>query len=95
MAIRKFRGELGSADTEVVEPFCLKLQELIREEDFHLNQIYNADETAIFWRLLTVNTQAFKDKDKVPEKKISKDKFSALLGANASGIHRLKPVVVG
>ena len=87
---KKIQGELGSADTEAVEPFCLKLQELIREEDLHLNQIYNADETA----LLPVDTQAFKDEDKVPGK-ISKDKFLALLGANASGTHCLKPVVVG
>ena len=92
---KKVQGESGSADTEAVEPFRLKLQELIREEDLHLNQIYNADETAIFWRSLPVNTQAFKDEDKVLAKKISKDKFSALLEANASGTHRLKPVVVG
>ena len=58
-------------------------------------QIYNADDTAVFWRSLPVNTQASKDEDKVPGKKISKDKFSALLGANASGTHCLKPVVVG
>ena len=44
---------------------------------------------------MPVNTQAFKDKDKVPGKKISKDKFSVLLGANATGTHGLKPVVVG
>ena len=79
----------------MVEPFRLKLQELIREEDLHLNQTYNADKTALFWRSLPINTQAFKDEDKVPGKKISKDKFLALLGANASGTHRLKPVVVG
>ena len=92
---KKVQGKSGSADTEAVEPFPLKLQELIREEDLHLNQIYNADETALYWRSLPVNTQAFKDEDKVTGKKISKDKFSALLGANASGAHRLKPVVVG
>ena len=92
---KKVQGESGSADTEAAEPFRLKLQELIREEDLHLNQIYNADETALYWRSLPVNIQAFKDEDKVPGKKISKDKFSALLGANASGTHGLKPVVVG
>ena len=92
---KKVPGESGSADTEAVEPCRLKLQELIRKEDLHLNQIYNADETTLYWKSLPVNTQAFKDEDKVPGKKISKDKFSALLGANASGTHRLKPVVVG
>ena len=71
------------------------MQELIREEDLHLNQVYNADETAVFWRSMLVNTQAFKDEDKVPGKKISKDTFSALLEANATGTHGLEPVVVG
>ena len=89
------QGESGRADTEAVEPFRLKLQELIREEDLHLNQVYNADETTVFWRSLPVNTQAFKDEDKVPGKKISKNKFSALLGANDTGTHCFKPVVVG
>ena len=92
---KKVQGESESADNEAVEPFRLKLQELIREEDLHLNQVYNVDETAVFWRLLPVNTQAFKDEDKVLGKKISKDKFSALLGANVTGTHHLKPVVVG
>ena len=58
---KKVQGESGSADTEAEEPFRLKLQELIREEDLHLNQIYNADETTLYWRSLPVNTQAFKD----------------------------------
>ena len=88
------QGESASAGTEAVEPFRLKLQELIREEDLHLNQVYNADEAAVFWRSLPVNTQAFKNEDKVLGKKLSNDKFSALLGANASGTHRFKPVVV-
>ena len=35
------------------------------------------------------------NEDKIPGMKLSKEKFSALLGANASGIHRLKPVIMG
>lgn len=88
-------GEAGSADDGAVEPFRLKLNELIRKEDIHLTQLYNADETALFWRSLPKNTQAFRDDDKTPGKKLNKEKFSALLGANAAGTHRLKPVVIG
>ena len=79
--------EAGSGDSGVVEPFRLKFQKLIKEEDLSLSQIYNADETCLFWRSLPTNTQAFKNEDKIPGKKLSKDKFSALIGANASGTH--------
>ena len=85
-------GEAACADTSAVEPFRVEFNQLIKDEDLHLGQIYNADETALFWRSLPRNTQAFKNEDKIPGKKISKDKFSALLGANASGTQRIKPL---
>ena len=87
-------GEAASGDTVVVEPFRLKFQKLIKEEDLSLSQIYNANATCLFWRLLPTDTQAYKNEDKIPGKKLSNDKFSALLGPNASGTHHLKPMVV-
>ncbi|KAF2366176.1 HTH CenpB-type DNA-binding domain [Trinorchestia longiramus] len=86
-------GEADSADSTAVEPYRFKLNELIKKEDLHSNQVYNAHETALFWRSLPKNTQAYGNEEKTPGKKISKEKFSVLLGANASGTHRLKPVV--
>ena len=64
-------------------------------QENHLVQLFNTDETVLFWRSLPRNTQAFKNEDNIPGKKISKDTFLALLGANASGTHRLQPVIVG
>ena len=58
-------GESGSADSGVVEAFRLKFQKLIKEEDLSLSQIYNTDETCLFWRSLPLNTQAFKNEDKI------------------------------
>ena len=78
-------GEAGSGDSGVVEPFRPKFQKLIKEEDLSLSQIYNADETCLFWRSLSTNTRTFKNEDKIPGKKLSKDKFSALLGTNCLG----------
>ena len=88
-------GEAGSADTNAVEPFRAKLDWLIKDEKWQLNQLYNGDETALFWRSLPRNTQAFRHEDKTPGRKISKEKLSALLGANATGTHRLTPCIVG
>ena len=92
---KKVHNEAGSTDSGVVEPFRLIFQKLIQEEDLHLSQIYNADETCLFWCLLPTNSQICKNEDKIPGKKLSKAKFFALLVANASGTHHLIPVVVG
>ena len=62
---------------------------LRKKGNLHLGQHYSADETALLCRSLARNTQAFKDEDKVLGNIMSKDAFSALLGANASGTHRL------
>ena len=48
-------GESGSA----VEPLGLKSTRLKKTENLHLGQLYNTDETALFWRSLQRNTQAF------------------------------------
>ena len=47
------------------------------------------------WRSLPRNTQAFINDVKMPGKKINKEKFYVLLGANALATHRLRPVIVG
>ena len=49
----------------------------MKKENLHLGQLYNADEIALFWRSLPRNTQAFKNEDKIPGKKMSKEKFIA------------------
>ena len=67
----------------------------MRNEDLHLGQLYNTDDTALFWLSLPKKYSGVKNDDKIPGRKISREIFSALLGANASGTHRLQPVVMG
>lgn len=78
-----------------MEPFRLKVSRLIKDEDLHLNQIYNADETGLFWQLLPNDTQAFKDEKSTPRKKSSKEHCSSLLGVSSDMMCRPSPVVVG
>ena len=68
---------------------------IIKDEKWQLYQLYNGDKTVFFWWSLPRNTQAFRHEDKTPGRKISKEKLSALLGANATGTHRLTPCIVG
>ena len=41
-------GEYGSADISAVEPFTMKFNRLMKKENLHFGQLYNADETALF-----------------------------------------------
>ena len=56
-------GKAACVDTSAVEPFRVEFNQLIKDKDLHLGQIYNADETALFWQSLPRNTKAFKNED--------------------------------
>ncbi|KAG7177538.1 Tigger transposable element-derived protein 7-like 7 [Homarus americanus] len=82
-------GEAGSAPTEDIEPFRDRLNDLIKSEGLLISQVYNVDESGLYWRSLPRNTQAFKNEASSPGRKVSKERFSALCCANADGMHRL------
>ena len=89
------RGEAGDADVAAVEPFRLKLRDLIAKEGLVNAQLYNADETGLYWRSMPKNSQVRSGEEQTRGKKASKERLSALVGANADGTHRLKLVIVG
>ncbi|KAG7171901.1 Tigger transposable element-derived protein 7-like 17, partial [Homarus americanus] len=84
---RKVVGEFASADKGSVEPF--------RKHLLLVSQIYNADETDLFWKAPPSNTQAYRHETHVAGRKMAKDRVSILVCANADGTHRLKMMVVG
>ena len=88
-------GEAGSADVESVQPFREELVKVLEEEGVANFQLYNGDETGIFWRRLPTNTQAMRSEGTQRGKKMSKERISALCVANATGTHRLPLAVVG
>ena len=88
-------GEAGDADESSVAPFREKIKNLVSDEGLFLSQIYNADETGIFWRSMPKNTQIRRGEENASGKKSSKERLSVLVGSNAIGEHRLKLAVVG
>ncbi|KAK3851777.1 hypothetical protein Pcinc_041598 [Petrolisthes cinctipes] len=92
---KKTHGESLDAATENIDQFRDKLRRLIDCEGLSLNQVYNADETGLYFRSIPTNTLADEKEKCVPGRKLSKTRVSALCGANATGSHRLQPVVVG
>ncbi|XP_054729099.1 jerky protein homolog-like [Anastrepha obliqua] len=59
------------------------------------SQIYNVDETGLFYRCLPDKTYVSLFEKTAPGYKIQKERISVLLGVNADGSHKLMPLVIG
>ncbi|XP_069178975.1 tigger transposable element-derived protein 7-like [Procambarus clarkii] len=80
---KKIVGEKLSADTSSVEPFKHKLRKYILSHNLYSYEIYNADETGLYWRSLPEKTLAMRSEGCVPGRKVNKDRLSAMMCANA------------
>ncbi|GFW98180.1 tigger transposable element-derived protein 1 [Trichonephila clavipes] len=87
-------GESASADKKAADKYCLKFQEFIETEGYCPQQIFNCDETGLFWKRVPNRTYITKDEKRVPGLKPMKDRMTLLLGTNVSGDMKLKPLLV-
>lgn len=88
-------GEKISAQPELIESFKGTLLNKIKEFDLDMNQIYNADEAELYWKLLPDMTYAPSFEKRAPGRKTEKQLITFLACANASGLHKIKPLVIG
>uniref|UniRef100_A0A8C0JEN1 Uncharacterized protein n=1 Tax=Chelonoidis abingdonii TaxID=106734 RepID=A0A8C0JEN1_CHEAB len=96
-SIRKLdvSSEQKSADREAAEKYCEFFRNLIAEHDLSPEQIYNADETCLFWRCLPNSTLAGASESRAAGFKQNKDRLTVLTCANAAGSHKIKLLVTG
>lgn len=85
-------SEKQAADHQAAEQFCGFFRSLTAEHGLSPEQVYNADETGLFWRS---SPSPSPEGGAVPGPKQNKDRLSVLMCANATGSHRIKPLVVG
>lgn len=90
----KFSGESASADHEAAQNFLPDLQETITEKGYFPDQVFNCDETGLFWKRMPDRTWISKDEKRAPGFKVAKDRFTLLLCGNASGNLKCKPMLV-
>lgn len=90
----RFIGESASADRETVEKFPLEFKNLIDEKGYIPDQIFNCDETGIFWKTLASRTWISEQEERAPGFKVAEDRFTLLFCANASINFRCKPIFV-
>ncbi|XP_070619108.1 tigger transposable element-derived protein 1-like [Erythrolamprus reginae] len=87
-------GEAVSLDPKCAEEFVATFAELIHAEGYVAQQIFNCDETGLFWKKMPRRTFITAEETKMPGHKPMKDRLTLALCANASGDCKLKPLLV-
>lgn len=90
----KLPGKAGPADQEAAEEFKRHLLSIIREKGYMEEEVFNADETGLFYKNIGKQTYIMEMASKVPGFKSFKDHATLLLCANAKGDFKCKPLMV-
>lgn len=88
-------GEKLSSNSEEAAKFKKKFEELLKEKDLSKEQVYNVDETGLYYRMLPTKTLASRKEAAAPGYKKGKDRVTVSLCSNASGTHKLPVMLIG
>lgn len=88
--LRTLHGEAGSLNEIEIQQMLLEICEKISEYD--PNDVFNFDETALFYRLQPNKTLSSKP---MPGKKKNLERITVCLCTNASGSKKLSPLIIG
>ncbi|XP_035209955.1 tigger transposable element-derived protein 1-like [Stegodyphus dumicola] len=83
-------GEAGSADKKEAAKFSINFQKCIKDEGYCPQQVFNADETALFWKRMPSRTFITKEEKKLP----GHNRLTLMFSSNASGDLKIKPLLV-
>ncbi|KFD62076.1 hypothetical protein M514_25795 [Trichuris suis] len=90
----KLTGESASADTEAAAKFQEELKNIIVECGYSYKQVFNCDETAIYWKKLSSKTFISREEKLAKGHKASKGRFTLMPVINATGDTTLRPLLV-
>ncbi|XP_056636254.1 jerky protein homolog-like [Diorhabda sublineata] len=89
------QGESLSGDLTAATVCNEEFGSLISKLNLSPDQIYNADESGLFWKMLPSKTLAAQCEKSAPGHKSSKERLTVMTCSNASGTHKLKLTVIG
>ncbi|XP_053567651.1 tigger transposable element-derived protein 1-like [Bombina bombina] len=90
----KVQGEAAAADNEAAESYPSEFAKIIEDGGYSMDQIFNVDETGLFWKKMPARTFIARQEKSMPGYKPAKDRITLLLGGNASGTLKLKPLFI-
>ncbi|KAG6933685.1 tigger transposable element derived 1, partial [Chelydra serpentina] len=67
-------GEVASANEEAAKAYLEQLKEIIEERGYLPEQVFNADETGLFWKKMPTRTYISKSERQAPGFKAAKDR---------------------
>uniref|UniRef100_H3AZH0 HTH CENPB-type domain-containing protein n=1 Tax=Latimeria chalumnae TaxID=7897 RepID=H3AZH0_LATCH len=92
----KISGEIRSANSEAANTFSDEFKAYLEEEGFTEEQVYNADESGLYFKMLPDTTLAAKNDEKKSEEfKQDKNRVTFLFACNKTGNHKLTPLCIG
>lgn len=86
--------EPAVADAQAAARYPSVLRSVLDEGGYSPHQVFNVDETGLFWKRLPERMLLALEGAAGPRPKAPKDHLTLLLGANAAGDFRLKPLLV-
>lgn len=93
---KALHGEAGSVEVELVADEISKLRDEIKK--YNLNNVYNMDETGLFFKLLP-NRSYIKEKDRKQARGIkmmkAKDRATLYVATNATGTDKVPLCLIG
>ncbi|UYV84264.1 hypothetical protein LAZ67_X001696 [Cordylochernes scorpioides] len=87
-------GEGASSDAKAAETFTAEFEKLVVTECYLPQQVFNCDETGLFWKKIPKRTYITAEANTMLGHKPMKDRLTLLLCANASGDLKVKPLLV-
>ncbi len=92
LTFKTMSGESADVDMDAVNEWFKQLPNILK--DYEPDDIFNADETGLFYKCLPKQTLTFK-KEKCYGGKMSKERITVMVGGNSSGTEKLKLMVIG
>ena len=87
-------GEAASSDKAAVDKFKVEFEPYVNAEQYVPQQVFNMDETGLFWKKMPQRTYITREEKSIPGQKPMKDRLTLLLCGNASGDFKVKPFLI-
>ncbi|GFY55158.1 tigger transposable element-derived protein 1 [Trichonephila inaurata madagascariensis] len=86
--------EAASGDTKAEDEFPATLKTVIERGNYPPKLVFKIDETGLFGKRMPKRTFLSHEEKRAPGFKAAKDRLTLLLGGNASGDFKLKPLLI-